>query len=318
MPIKKSKRSVTCSVKSEILQKAQKAKVAARAAALLDSAVKNQALLAMAAALAEKTPKILQANLLDRQRAQKNKLSAVLLDRLALDEQRVKAMADGLRALAKLPDPNNRVLEKIRRPNGLRIEKISVPLGVIAMIYEARPNVTADAAGLCLKAGSAALLRGGSDAAESNKTIAAILRQALQACGLPPDLIQNIEHTDRRAVSKLLHLRKYIDLLIPRGGAGLIQKVVRESSIPVIETGTGNCHVYVDESAKLQKALNIALNAKLSRPSVCNAAETLLVHEKIAAKFLPLALQAYQNASVKIHGCAQTRKYAPSVLPATP
>ncbi|MDR2428410.1 MAG: glutamate-5-semialdehyde dehydrogenase [Candidatus Margulisbacteria bacterium] len=318
MLIKKSKRSATCSAKSEVLQKAQKAKIAARAAAMLSGAVKNQSLLALAAALEEKTPKILQANFLDRQRAQKNKLSAALLDRLALDAQRVKAMADGLRALARLPDPNNRVLEKTRRPNGLRIEKISVPLGVIAIIYEARPNVTADAAGLCLKAGSAALLRGGSDAAESNKTIAAVLRQALQANGLPPDLIQNIENTDRRAVSELLSLREYIDLLIPRGGAGLIQKVVRESSIPVIETGTGNCHVYVDESAKLPQALNIALNAKVSRPSVCNAAETLLVHEKIAAKFLPPMLRAYQNAGVKIHGCAKTRKYAPAVLPATP
>jgi glutamate-5-semialdehyde dehydrogenase len=272
----------------------------------------------MAAALEAKTSKILQANFLDRQKAQQNKLSAALLDRLTLNEKRVQAMAEGLRALTKLPDPNNRVLEKIRRPNGLRIEKISVPLGVIAMIYEARPNVTADAAGLCFKAGSAILLRGGSDAAQSNKIIATVLRQALQANSLPPDIIQNIESTDRRAVGELLNLREYIDLLIPRGGAGLIQKVVRESSIPVIETGTGNCHVYVDEQAKLKKALNIALNAKLSRPSVCNAAETLLVHEKIAAKFLPQILQAYQKAGVKIHGCAKTRKYNPAVLPATP
>jgi glutamate-5-semialdehyde dehydrogenase len=318
MLIKKSKKSVTCSVKSEVLQKAQKAQIAARAAALLGGTVKDQALLALAAALEEKTPKILQANFLDQQRAQKSKLPAALLDRLALNEKRVQAMADGLRALAKLPDPNHRVLEKIRRPNGLRIEKISVPLGVIAMIYEARPNVTADAAGLCFKAGSAVLLRGSSDAAESNKTITAVLRQALRDNGLPPDLIQNIENTDRRAVGELLSLREYIDLLIPRGGAGLIQKAVRESSIPVIETGTGNCHIYVDEFADLKKALNIALNAKISRPSVCNAAETLLAHEKIAAKFLPPLLRAYQNAGVKIHGCTRTRKYASAVLPATP
>jgi len=302
---------------SEVLVKARKARLSAYQAEALDTGTKNNVLTAMAHALLKNIPAILQANSGDVRNGRRDGLSAALLDRLTLTEQRVKAMADGLLALAKLPDPNHRILEKIRRPNGLYIEKISVPMGVIALIYEARPNVTADAAGLCFKAGSAVILRGGSAAGASNKIIVKILRQVLQEKHLPADLIQNIETTDRRAVAELMSLRQYIDLLIPRGGAGLIQKTVRESAIPVIETGVGNCHIYVDQSADLQKALRIVLNAKTQRPSVCNAAESLLVHRAAAGKFLPVVLPALKDAGVVIHGCAETRKYASGILKAS-
>lgn len=302
---------------NETVRKARLAKAVAPQAALLSTEIKNKVLRAFGLALKHNANAILRANALDLRRAEKNKMSKSLLDRLALNEKRIEAMAAGLFALAALPDPNGRVLEKIKRPNGLRIEKVTVPMGVIAMIYEARPNVTADAAGLCFKAGSAVILRGGSDAAVSNKCIVEILRKVLRAHKLPENLIQIIESTDRAVVAELLTLREYIDLLIPRGGASLIQRVVRESLIPAIETGTGNCHVYVDKYADLKKASAIALNAKIQRPSVCNSAESLLVQDDIAPRFLPKILPALQEAGVIIHGCAKTRKYAENILPAT-
>ncbi|MDR1998018.1 MAG: glutamate-5-semialdehyde dehydrogenase [Candidatus Margulisbacteria bacterium] len=302
---------------SEVLQKAQKARAAARQAAFLTAAQKNKALRSMAQDLIQNMPVILQANAEDRQRAVRNKMPSALLDRLTLNARRIKGMAAGLRTLAGLPDPNQRILEEIKRPNGLRITKIAVPLGVIALIYEARPNVTADAAGLCLKAGSAVILRGGSAAAASNKIIADILRQTLRRQRLPEDIIQSIATAGHRAVAELMSLREYIDLLIPRGGAELIRRTVAEAAIPVLETGTGNCHVYVDSAADLRKAYNIVWNAKTQRPSVCNAAESLLVHRAVAASFLPKILPALTAAGVILHGCAETRKYAPQVLPAT-
>ncbi|GBR75722.1 gamma-glutamyl phosphate reductase [Candidatus Termititenax persephonae] len=296
---------------SEVWRKARKARLAARAAARLDSQTKNKILLSMADYLEQGLAVVLKANAQDVMAA-RPRLPASLLDRLILNERRVKVMADGLRAVAKLPDPNKRLVERIKRPNRLRIEKITVPLGVIALIYEARPNVTADAAGLCLKAGSAVILRGGSDAARSNQVIVRILRKALRANNAPEDIVQSIETTSRRAVTELLNLRGYVDLLIPRGGAGLIQKVVAESSLPVLETGTGNCHVYVDEYADVRKAVRITVNAKCQRPSVCNAAESLLVHQKIAARFFG----ALKMDEVLFYACPRARRYLPQARPA--
>lgn len=283
----------------------------------MNSAVKNRALKTMARCLRENTAAILKANALDIKKAKKDRLAPALMDRLSLTAGRIKDMAVSLQDLAGLADPNNQILAKIKRPNGLDIEKISVPMGVIAVIYEARPNVTADAAGLCFKAGSAVILRGGSDAARSNKAIAAVLRESLRAERLPADIIQLVETAGRQTAAELMTLRQYIDLLVPRGGAGLIRRTVEESLVPVIETGTGNCHVYVDKYADLKKALAITINAKTQRPSVCNAAESLLVHKDAASRFLPAALPALRNAGVAIHGCAATRKYASYVLKAS-
>ena len=270
--------------------KAQAAKQAAAKLAVTSTAVKNAALLAMAAALEAQQSEILAANERDMTAAAAKGMKSSMLDRLKLTAERISGMADGLRQVAGLADPVGNVIDGKTLPNGLHITKIRVPLGVIGIIYEARPNVTADAAGLCLKSGNAVILKGGSEAMESNKTVAAILAQAAEGAGIPADSIQFIDTSDRQAVQDLIHMNGLVDVVIPRGGAGLIQAVVRNASVPVIETGAGVCHTYVDKDADVEMAMKIAFNAKVQRPSVCNAMETLLVHKDIADKFLPMML----------------------------
>ena len=293
------------------------AKQAARSLANCSTTEKNKALLSMAAALETEQERILAANARDIAQGEAKGLSTALLDRLRLTPERIRGMADGLRQVAALPDPVGECLGGMRRPNGLDIQKIRVPFGVIAMIYEARPNVTVDAAGLCLKTGNAVILRGGSEAIESNKILADILIGAASEAGLPAGTIALVETTDREAVNILLKLNRYIDVIIPRGGAGLIRTVVENSTVPVIETGIGICHTYVDESADLSMAADIAFNAKVSRPGVCNSMETLLVHRNVADHLLPDLLERFVKASVEIRGCTETARYHAAVKPAT-
>ncbi|MGC8971370.1 MAG: glutamate-5-semialdehyde dehydrogenase [bacterium] len=294
---------------------AQKAKSAFYILAKAKTSVKNSALLLMANRLEEKSKEILEANKIDLENAKD--LSSALIDRLTLNEKRISAMATSLREVAKLEDPVGKTVSAWRRPNGIEIQKIRVPIGLIGIIYEARPNVTADAAGLCLKAGNAVILKGGSEAINSNRKIVEILQSAVKDVGLPPEVISFIDDTRREATLELMHCDEYVDLLIPRGGANLIQTVRRESTVPVIETGVGNCHVYVDESADLDMAEEITFNAKVQRPGVCNAIETLLVHEKISKVFLPRMLERLKSAGVEIRGCEKTREIVPWVIPAT-
>ena len=262
------------------------AKQAARILAVAGNQ-KDMALEAIAAALEEHTGEILAANREDLDAAEKNGMSRSLMDRLALNEKRIAGMADGVRQVKAQPDPIGQVLEGGVRPNGLRIEKVAVPLGVIGIIYEARPNVTADAAALCLKAGNAVILRGGKEAFRSNQAIAKVMRDAVESAGLPRDSIQLLQDTTRASSMEMMGLTGYLDVLIPRGGAGLIRAVVENSHVPVIETGVGNCHVYVDDTADTQKAVDIIYNAKTSRPSVCNAIETVRVHKDAAQRVVP-------------------------------
>lgn len=297
--------------------KAQAAKQAAAKLAVTSTAVKNAALLAMAAALEAQQSEILAANERDMTAAATKGMKSSMLDRLKLTAERISGMADGLRQVAGLADPVGNVIDGKTLPNGLHITKIRVPLGVIGIIYEARPNVTADAAGLCLKSGNAVILKGGSEAMESNKTVAAILAQAAEGAGIPAGSIQFIDTSDRQAVQDLIHMNGLVDVVIPRGGAGLIQAVVRNASVPVIETGAGVCHTYVDKDADVEMAMKIAFNAKVQRPSVCNAMETLLVHKDIADKFLPMMLMMYNSSAVEIRGDETVQEYSGQVHPAT-
>lgn len=297
--------------------KAQAAKQAAAKLAVTSTAVKNAALLAMAAALEAQQAEILSANERDMTAAAAKGMKSSMLDRLKLTAERISGMADGLRQVAGLADPVGNVIDGKTLPNGLHITKIRVPLGVIGIIYEARPNVTADAAGLCLKSGNAVILKGGSEAMESNKTVAAILAQAAEGAGIPAGSIQFIDTSDRQAVQDLIHMNGLVDVVIPRGGAGLIQAVVRNASVPVIETGAGVCHTYVDKDADVEMAMKIAFNAKVQRPSVCNAMETLLVHKDIADKFLPMMLMMYNSSAVEIRGDEAVQEYSGQVHPAT-
>ena len=297
--------------------KAQAAKQAAAKLAVTSTAVKNAALLAMAAALEAQQAEILAANERDMAAAAAKGMKSSMLDRLKLTAERISGMADGLRQVAGLADPVGNVIDGKTLPNGLHITKIRVPLGVIGIIYEARPNVTADAAGLCLKSGNAVILKGGSEAMESNKTVAAILAQAAEGAGIPAGSIQFIDTSDRQAVQDLIHMNGLVDVVIPRGGAGLIQAVVRNASVPVIETGAGVCHTYVDKDANVEMAMKIAFNAKVQRPSVCNAMETLLVHKDIADKFLPMMLMMYNTSAVEIRGDKDVQEYSSQVHPAT-
>ena len=267
---------------------------------------KDAALRAIASALAEKTPQIIEANRLDIENAERNGLTPALIDRLRLDEGRINGMAVGVLEVAALPDPIGTVISGSRRPNGLEITKVRVPLGVIGMIYESRPNVTVDAAALCLKSGNAVILRGGKEAINSNKCLAGIMQDALEETGLDRYCIQLIKDTSRQSSTELMELTEYLDVLIPRGGKGLIKAVVENAKVPVIETGAGNCHVFVDESADIDMAANIIYNAKTSRPSVCNAIETILVHEKIAEKALPVIKARLDEKNVELHGCEKT------------
>lgn len=302
----------------ELVQaKAQAAKQAAAKLAVTSTAVKNAALLAMAAALEAQQAEILAANERDMTAAAAKGMKSSMLDRLKLTAERISGMAEGLRQVAGMADPVGNVIDGKTLPNGLHITKIRVPLGVIGIIYEARPNVTADAAGLCLKSGNAVILKGGSEAMESNKTVAAILAQAAEGAGIPAGSIQFIDTSDRQAVQDLIHMNGLVDVVIPRGGAGLIQAVVRNASVPVIETGAGVCHTYVDKDADVEMAMKIAFNAKVQRPSVCNAMETLLVHKDIADKFLPMMLMMYNSSAVEIRGDETVQEYSGQVHPAT-
>jgi glutamate-5-semialdehyde dehydrogenase len=307
-------------VRDGVLAIARRAKVAARALATATRGTKDAALLGLADALVAATPEIVRANAEDLERGRAAGTSAGLLDRLALSPERVAVIADGLRALAALADPVGEVVRGSTLPNGLRLRQVRVPMGVLGVIYEARPNVTVDAAGLALKSGNAVVLRGGSAAARSNEVIIHVLSGALVECGLPADAVQSIDAFGREGAVALMHARGLVDLLVPRGGADLIQTVVRESTVPVVETGTGNCHIYVDASADTAMALPILLNSKTQRTGVCNAAETLLVHRAAADAFLPDALAALGAAGVVVHGDARTAALAPAgmrVIPAT-
>lgn len=297
--------------------KAAAAKKAAAKLAVTSTAVKNKALLAMAEALLAKQEEILAANALDMERAAAKGMKSSMLDRLKLTAARIEGMADGLRQVANLPDPVGNVLDGKTLANGLTITKVRVPLGVIGIIYEARPNVTADAAGLCLKSGNAVVLKGGSEAMESNKAVAGILSEAATAAGMPEGAIQFIDTSDRQAVQDLIHLNGLVDVVIPRGGAGLIKMVVMNATVPVIETGAGVCHTYVDASADVEMAVKIAYNAKVQRPSVCNAMETLLVHKDAAAKFMPAMLAKYAEAGVEIRGDEGVQSFDKAVVPVT-
>ena len=298
-------------------QMGEKAKAAARILAAAQSAAKDRALTAVAAALRASAPAILAANAQDLAAGREAGLTEGLLDRLALSQSRIEGMARGVEEVALLADPVGRIDQGSTRPNGLQIYRVRVPLGVIGIIYEARPNVTADAAALCLKAGNAVILRGGKEAIRSNLAIAGCMRAAVEEAGLPADCIQLLEDTSRESANALMRLNGYLDVLIPRGGAGLIKAVVEQATVPVIETGTGNCHVYVDETADLDMAADIVYNAKTSRPSVCNAMETLLVQRDAAAAFLPAVGARLAEKQVELRGCPRTREIlGESVKPA--
>lgn len=269
---------------------------------------KDVALLAIAKALRENSDKIISANNADIENGKKAGLTDSLLDRLRLTEERIEGMADGVEQVAALKDPVGRVLDGSTLKNGLKIEKVTVPMGVIGIIYEARPNVTSDAAALCLKAGSAVILRGGKEAINSNKAIAEVMRNAIEQAGFPADCVALVEDTSRDSATELMQLTDYLDVLIPRGGAGLIKSVVNNAKVPVIETGVGNCHIYVDDNADIDMAKNIIFNAKTSRPSVCNAIETVLVHKDIAEKALPRIKAELDKKNVEIRGCDKTKE----------
>lgn len=278
---------------------------------------RDAALKEIAAALRENSAYIIGENKKDLEAARENGMSESMLDRLSLDENRIEGIAAAVENIISLPDPLGRVLSGGIRPNGMKIEKVTVPLGVIAVIFEARPNVTVDAAALCLKSGNTVILRGGKEAINSNKAMALVMRQALVKAELPADCIQLIENTSRESATALMKMNGYVDVLIPRGGAGLIRACVENSTVPVIETGTGNCHIYIDKDADADKAVSIVYNAKTSRPSVCNACESLVVHAEIAERILPLIKKALDRKGVVIHGDEKTASIIPGVISAT-
>lgn len=299
-----------------VLNIAKQAKEASYVLSNASTAVKDKALAMMAKALEEMKGEIINANQRDLENAREKGMKDAMLERLMLNDKRIDGMIKGLLDLIELPDPVGSG-SIIKRPNGLTLLKQRVPLGVVGIIYESRPNVTSDAAGLCIKSGNAVILRGGSEAINSNMAIVNALRKGLEEADLPVSCIQLIEDTSRERIQELFKMRDYVDVLIPRGGAGLIKNVVENSQIPVIETGVGNCHLYIDETADLEMAKNILINAKTNRPSVCNAAETLLVHEKIAADFLPGALDELKELGVEIRACERTLNIYPDAKSAT-
>jgi glutamate-5-semialdehyde dehydrogenase len=304
------------SFKDEALSLGKRAKAAARQLAQIATADKNRTLSLMADRIEARRSFLIAENGKDLKAAKTAGVSSAVLDRIALDTGRIKGMAKGLRDVVALPDPVREVVKMWRTPNGLQVGRMRIPLGVIGIIYEARPNVTGDAAALCLKSGNAVILRGGSEAHHSNQAIGAILREACAETSVPQDAVQMVEVKDHAFVNELLQLESYIDLIIPRGGEDLIRAVVANSKIPVIKHYKGVCHVYVDVDASLETAKRICFNAKVQRPAVCNAMETLLVHEAIAPKFLPPMIAEYQAAGVEIRGCEKTRALAPGVKPA--
>jgi len=297
----------------EVKKIAQGAKEASLQVARLSSEVKERALKMMADGLVEEKELLLAENRKDLEYAEKQGLSKAMVDRLALTGAGIEGIAEGLRQVALLPDPVGEVIKMWRRPNGLVVGKMRIPLGVIGVIYEARPNVTADAAGLCLKGGNAVILRGGSEAIHSNRAIGHILQDAMEKAGVPPAAVQVIPHIEREAVEEMLKMEEFIDVIIPRGGEGLIRFVVEHSRIPVIKHYKGVCHVFVDATAEKAMAINICFNAKVQRPGVCNAMETLLVHQDVASSFLPPIAEKLQEAGVELRGCSRTRRILPDV-----
>nr|MCR4668758.1 glutamate-5-semialdehyde dehydrogenase [Clostridia bacterium] len=304
-------------MRTDLEEKGRLAKAASRKLPKLPQDGKNKALLACADALERKAVDILAANGLDLDKARANGMSPALLDRLALTEERIASMAEGLRQVASLDDPVGEVTGMKKRPNGLLIGRKRVPLGVVGMIYEARPNVTCDAFALCFKTGNAVILKGGSDAINSNIAIVKVLREVLKEQGIDENALQLIEDTSREAASEFMQMRGYLDVLIPRGGAGLIKAVVENSKVPVIETGTGNCHVFVDESADIDMARRIIINAKTQRIGVCNACESLVIHERIAQEILPLIGEDLGSRGVEIRGDARCRTLIKDAVPAS-
>lgn len=300
-----------------LIEIGESAKVAKRALAKLTTGEKNNILLKAADALKNNYEEILKANKIDLENGEKNGLKPSIMDRLALSKDRIYAMADGLEQIAKLPDPIGEILNMKTLPNGLIVGQKRVPMGVIGIIYEARPNVTSDAFGLCLKAGSAVILRGGKEAINSNIATINVFKNAIKALNVDENIVQLVEDTSRKSANQMMKMNGYIDVLIPRGGAGLIQAVVQNSTVPVIETGVGNCHIFVDESADINKAVNIIVNAKAQRPGVCNAAETMLVHENIANEFLPVAIKALREKNVEIRGDKAVKAIVNDVIDAT-
>ena len=301
---------------AHVTGKARGAKDAARVLALASTRTKDEALQQMARGLEEKTAAIIEANRADLERGRAAGLTRVFLDRLTLTDARIAEMAGGLRQIAALPDPVGETVEAWRRPNGIEIARVRVPLGVVGFIYESRPNVTADAAGLCLKSGNAVLLRGGSEALESNAAITRVLAKAVEKAGLPAEAVQVVDTADRAAVMSMLTLDRYIDLIIPRGGEEFVRLVAERATVPVLKHDKGLCHVYVDESADLDMAAAITVNAKAQRVSVCNAAETLLVHAGVAERFLPAVAARLEAAGVELRGCERTRALVPAARPA--
>ena len=295
----------------------KRAKMAAKSLSVASSETKNKALVAISAALKENADKIINQNKIDLANGKEAGLSEAMLDRLMLDEARIAKISDAILEIVALDDPVGKTLSGTTRPNGLHISKVSVPLGVIAVIFEARPNVTADAAALCIKSGNTVILRGGKEAINSNIAMAEIMREAVKASGLPEDSIQLIEKTDRETAAELMKLNDYVDVLIPRGGKGLIQSVVKNSTVPVIRTGEGNCHIYIDKDADIDTAAEIVLNAKASRVSVCNACETLLVHKDIAEFALIAVKEQLDTKNVVIIGDEKVQEILPDVVPAT-
>lgn len=304
-------------IRGYVQQTGSRARAAAGVLARTNSAVKNAALLGMAETIDRETDALARANRKDLAAGQEAGLDAALLDRLELTPERIAAMAEGLREIAALPDPVGEVTDLKYRPSGIRVGRMRVPLGVIGIIYESRPNVTADAAGLCVKSGNAAILRGGSEAIHSNQAIAACIRLGLSSAGLPEDAVQVIETTNRAAVLELIRMKDYVDVLVPRGGKGLIERISQDALVPVIKHLHGICHVYIDDRADLEKAVAIAYNAKTQRYGTCNTMETLLVADSVAAEILPTLGGLYREAGVDVRGCPATRAILPDATPAT-
>lgn len=300
-----------------VVEKAKRASTAARILSNMGTEDKNRALFSMAKQVKKNKDDILEANKLDLENAKKSGKNNAFIDRLSLDEKRINSMAEGLEKVASLPDPIGEGVKMWKRPNDLRIEKVRVPLGTIGIIYEARPNVTVDASALCLKSGNSVILRGGKEAINSNSAIYSIINRAAVDAGFPEGSMEFIDITERKAVEIMMKLNRYIDVLIPRGGKGLINSVAENSTVPVIKTGAGNCHVYVDADADLDMAEKIVVNAKTQRPAVCNAMETLLVHKDAAEKFLPRLGDTLRRLNVEIRGCRRTQKLIPNIKLAT-
>jgi len=312
-----SKPTADADIQRYMLEVGQRARAAARAMARAETAAKDTALMAMAAEIERQSEALIAANRKDIDAGKAQGLDSAMLDRLELNAARIKSMAEGLRQIAALADPVGEITDLNYRPSGIQVGRMRVPLGVIGIIYESRPNVTADAAGLCLKSGNAAILRGGSEAIHSNRAIAACIQTGLKQAGLPEDAVQVVETTDRAAVGELIRMKEYVDVIVPRGGKSLIERISAEATIPIIKHLHGVCHVYIDDKADLEKAVKVAFNAKTQRYGTCNTMETLLVARDVAAKVLPVLGKMYQDQGVELRGCEATRKILGGIKTAT-